>query len=259
MRKYISSLRLGRKHLITMVYDILQILVLSIIAVGIVLAAYSFYAPLMGVQMEAKEIEDYVIENKMLPELTPELDNTMQAGIGQIKSFFVKIILLSIIFCMCYLVVSSLGRSMVYSRLKGIRFRAKYFRRFLLFNSLWIILWMAIIALSVYIFKFGILLYILLFEALVFVHLSFVLRYSIDEKSSFRKLFRLVVSKGIKKIHRFALPSVLIILTFIILIQITRLDRLLPMAVMFPLVFILVFAYLTWARSYYSLTIDGVK
>ena len=245
--RFIDSLRkIDRRLFKTAGYDLLHYLTVMLIIVSTIAVLDSMVGSIQSVQETSQEIAGYVASNEKLPAMTEQLEKKLEQETGKVKLFFVKatVLLLS-----CYLLLvaaSGFFRGLVYSKKAEI----STIKRFLKGNSIWLLAWTMLFAISIFVLDKSILMISLAIEIYLYLHLSAIFRTSLVE-SSISDSFKKVSSKGLRLIHRFLLPSLAISAAFVAAMQVLWLDNIFPFALVMGLGYALVLVWLSWARSYY--------
>jgi len=193
----------------------MQYVTVQILLVLFVLV-FQLFLPGDDVTATSMKINGYLAENMGLPPLSDELSAELEDNIDDIQDFFVKIGITTIFIIITMVAASAFFRSRVYNRLRHKKYTMKYFKKFFIYNAVWNILWLLLIGLIIFIFKIVIAIIIIPLLLIMFFHLSVVMRSSISEKKNMKKTLKEIFNVGIKKIHRFLLLILLIIIAFFV-------------------------------------------
>jgi hypothetical protein len=253
MSLYIDSFKgFGWKTVFTMSIDIAQYMSLVLLYIGGSWLLASIYAPLASVQETSLGINQYLAETGTLPQLTEELGSVLDGSIAAVQAFHIKLIIVIISSILFSLIISGAFRSMVYGRLSGKALSWRYAWRFTAMNSLWIIVWVFLGTIVYLSLRQNVAVIILLSFIPLYLHLTTSFRLSVTEKG-WAQTYSHFYRHGVKKAHRFIIPFFMCVASFIALLFLTYAGRFLPKNLLLFIVFIAAFAYLSWARIYYSL------
>jgi hypothetical protein len=245
--KYLRSFRFGWDTVFMMSMDILQYIALVLLYRGISNALVAIYSPMVGVQETALGINSYLSETGQLPEMTDGLSATLEESVKAVQEFQLQLIAFVAACVLLFLLISGIFRSLVYRRLS----KKKYTRVFIILNSIWMVLWIAIFV-FVYTAIHDTLALVLMFTLVpVYLHLTAKMRNSVTE-SGIRISLRRLYGSGVVNAHKHIIPALLVAVTFITLILLPVTDYFLPKQAVLFLIFVSVFLYLAWARSYYA-------
>lgn len=169
--------------------------------------------------------------------------------------FFIAIartILILLVIFVVSLLVGTFFKGLIWARILHKKFDIHFYKRFALFNILWIIPWAVIIVVLLFAIRSTIVLWYILGIIIVFLHFTSVIYVLFEKEHKFSRILKDTFILGVEKIYYFIIPYLLIVLLFSVLVYILRLFSFLPWqihAIFFILVLLIYFA---WVRIYIS-------
>jgi len=255
---FLCSFRgLGSDYLYTILADMLQlVLVLIVLVPGFLFLIQSSFVPLMNDMMPTlMYVNSYSSSQGTLPPMTSELQHSLDDNVRTIKAFFVKSGLTIAGFVLALLIVSSVIRAFVYSRLHKIRFR-RFIRLFFINNIIWYAFWGLLMLVIIRVFEVVTAGYVIAIMLMFMLMLMPIYRSLHVEDDSVKSVLRRFFSKGLASFYHFIAPLVLIYLVFIISFYMLAF---ITSAVSYKLaafiIFIYAFALMGWSRHYMFISV----
>lgn len=178
-----------------------------------------------------------------LGSIASQTEAQLQSTITALKGFALFAILTAILFILLLIINWSLCQGIIYNILLKKKFSLKYFNKFLLLNIIWFIPWLILTVIILFGGKIEYLITPALILTLLFLHFSFILYIQFIKNSKLNQV-KQALKIGIKKIHYFIMPYILISITFVILSQLNLLK---PHFIIITLVCLLFFS---WLQNY---------
>jgi hypothetical protein len=245
----------GWNFFYSMLADMLQFALTIILIVLLLFMLKGSIMPLITqVMPTAVFVNSYASETGSLPPMTEEMKAQLDSDVNVIRSFFIKSILSIFVFIALLLLVSSLFRSYVYSRLHKIGY-FDFAKKFTIRNFLWYLFFGIVIIISFFSFKLiaagyaiaSIILFMIIFTP---IYRSF---YDVSIKKFYSSFF-LQGTFGIYRLFiPFAAMGVVIMITMLLL---SKFINIVPGRVMAFLLFMYIFAAIGWVRHYIFISAD---
>jgi len=217
MKNIKQSFKEIKKTYPTIAYDIVHYIFFQLI-IFIFIFSFTKISPYDQVMPNSLEINKFFQDNRILPEMTPDLEKRMDNDISLVKGFFIKLGFLVFFLIIFILLLSGIFRGLVYNKFRKKKYNKKYFKRFLFQNTIWLIFWILIFILSIkYLIPAAKKLIIPLI-IIIFLHSTTIFRNLIDEKSRFKVLLKKTFEIGFMKIKYFIIPLVMSALLYILTI-----------------------------------------
>lgn len=185
-----------------------------------------------------------------------EMSEDITQKLTEINLTFFIVILRTILLLLVIFIVSVMVgiffKGMIWAKILNKKFDVRFYRRFALFNLLWIIPWALLIVVLLFTIKSAIVFWYILGVIVIFLHFTSIICVLFEKDKKFLKILKDTFTAGIKNIHYFVIPYLLIALIFFALVYILSLFRFLPWqihAIFFVLVLLIYFA---WTRIYVS-------
>jgi len=270
MKDIKSAIKEFKRSYPTVPIDILHYILVHLV-IAFFLISFAQLSPYNEAMNFNNKINDKLSMTGELPKLQGALKDTMLSNINDIKSFFISMSFITLLSVIFLIIFSGIFRKITYSYVKGKAFSLKGLRHFILNNSLWILLWMIIMILSIKIFIPVLRIPMVIIEILLFIHLSTIFRTYLVSGMKTKNIWKKTFKVGFMRFHRFILPLIIIILGFVsvlfiffILLPLIVL-RLLPEnvgmigAFIFALLsMVLLFIVASISRLYYIIKIESI-
>src|SRR3989338_1446772 len=175
--------------------------------------------------------------------------NYIQNSIPIMRNFFLFAILSVVGWVIFITLITSLFKGPIWCKVCREKLTIRFFIKFFLLNSIWLISWLAaafIIAVGI---KEDIALYLITLLVMLFLYLTPFL-FIFFAKNKRLSAIKGAFSFGIRKIHYFILPYLLAVIVFLAVSQLYWLYRLLPDKVEIAITALIFLAFLAWLRAY---------
>ncbi len=203
-----------RKTFPTAGLDIVHYVIFQALIVLIVLGVSALW-PYNDVMGSAAKVNTFLQEKGALPGLDTTFGSQIEHDISTVKGFFFKFGLIIAGGAIMVLLLSGLFRSLVYSWYRDTEYSWAYLKRFLLYNTLWLLFWTALSIICYLILVPGARTAALVIVLLLYFHLSVIFRSRLDEKTGLLLLIRKTFGTGFKRIHRFIIPSLVVLISYV--------------------------------------------
>lgn len=176
--------------------------------------------------------------------------NIMSSFSAEFDKLKITAIILAILFLLIFYLIWSLFKGLIYTRMMNKRFTMKYFIKKYLLNMMWITSWLIILVGTLLIIKLEVMPYMFWILVMLMFHLTIILYIRFTEKNKIFTSIKLAFKTGIKKIHYFILPYLLIFVAFFIVSGISYLGTYLHSIISLTITIILLLLFLAWSRYY---------
>ncbi len=185
--------------------------------------------------------------------ITLQTEAQLQSTISALKGFVVFVIFAAVLFILLFTIIWSLTQGTIWNLLLKNKFTLKYFERFLLLNLIWFLPWLIMLFLILFGSKLTSLTAISYIFIALFLHFSFIL-YVLFAKENKLKQIKNALKLGIIKIHKFVLPYLIILITFIVILQLNLLK------INYYLIVFVFLIFFSWVQAYTKeVIIESIK
>ncbi len=169
--------------------------------------------------------------------------------------FFIALartLLILLVIFIASLMVGIFFKGLIWSKILHKKFDIHFYRRFTLFNLIWIIPWSVLIVVLLFAIRTKIVFWYIAGIILIFLHFTNIIYVLFEKEKKFLRILKDTFILGIEKIHYFAVPYLLVALIFLALVYILRLFTFLPWNLYVILFVLVLLIYLSWVRIYIS-------
>lgn len=128
----------------------------------------------------------------------------------------------------------------------------KFYRKFLLVNLLWGLIWFFVLILSFIFVKQNVLAYLAIIFFMLLIYLTCILYYNSVKEKKIKRIFNETFRIGLKRIYYFIIPAVVMFLVFFILMQSYWFFIRLSDVVQAVIFIIIGIVFVAWTRFYVS-------
>jgi hypothetical protein len=248
---------LGWNQVHTFGYDILQYVITMLVVLFFIWQLNALARPIEQVRTTADDVNRYLAGAGTLPPLTEELSAAMKVQEGSIRNLACGLTLLTVLCAAVLVSTSGLLRGFVYKRLTGQR--RGYLWTFFRINTMWLFIWTLLVVAIFAALELRYAAVLFVFGSILFWHLSSVLRCVIRPRQRFIDVVKLTIRIGIVRGYRFLAPLGIILVMLFLLTAISYFGRILSQNIVIFIAFITGFAFISWARTYYSMVVEAVQ
>jgi hypothetical protein len=247
----------GRNFFYAMLADMIQAVLIVVLIIVLLLMLRGSIVPIVTEVMPTViSVNSYVEQTSSLPPLTEEMKSQLDSNVNAVKSFFINSILSIVLFIFLVLLVSSLIRGYIYSRLHKSAY-LKFVWRFSLHNILWYLFFGALVILSFFTFKLIVAGYVVVSLLIFMIIFTPIFRSLHHENDTMKKFYSRFFRKGILRFYRLIITFIAIyIIVMLAILLLSFILKFASLRLMAFILFISIFAAIAWTRHYIFISVE---